>query len=332
MLNNIAEDREVIESPEILRLIENSKLFRGVPHEVLEPLFSKAKRITLDQGEQLLTPGKINENVYVLLSGRLSVQVSLSTSDKPIAMLAPGECVGEMSVLVDGLVSAYVIAVARCELYAIDYSSFWALIDGSNEAARNMLNILVYRIRIGNEVMADSLLHHDEFPDSDIIDKLTGLYNYHGMHRKFERLLQRCVTGKQPLCFMMLEVDDLEIDAGIVSGLQVDQSLRVIAQTILTFLRPNDASARLIGKKFAVLLADVTLPDAVTTAERLRTAISQTSIVLPDGNTLPPVTISAGVSEALSDDTYGTLIARAEMLLDESIVAGRNRVTTFQKD
>jgi hypothetical protein len=40
---------------------------------------------------------------------------------------------------------------------AIGNSSFWGLIKGSNDAALNMLNILVQRIRTGNEVMADSL-------------------------------------------------------------------------------------------------------------------------------------------------------------------------------
>lgn len=316
----------MIESPEILRLIENSKLFRGVPPDILEPLFRKAKRLVLKQGDRLLSPGKINESVYILISGRLSVQVTQSTSEKPIAILNPGECVGEMSVLVDGLVSAYVIAVSNCELFAIDYSSFWALIDGSNEAARNMLNILVYRIRLGNEVMADSLLHQDDFLDNATIDKLTGLYNYHGMRRIFDRLLQRCVVGKQHLCLIVLEVDVMG-EVGEDSP-QSNQSLRAIAQTILTFLRPDDHSARLIGNKFAVLLANMALPDAVATAERLRMVIGQAPIVMPDGRTLPPVTISAGVGEALPDDTYGTLMSRTDMALEQAISAGRNRVAT----
>ena len=319
----------MIETPEVIRLVNNSKLFRGVPHEKLEPMFARAKRITLKQGEQLLTPGHINENIYILISGRMSVQVSLSSAEKPLAMLTPGECIGEMSVLVDGLVSAYVIAVTACELYAIDYASFWSLLDGSNEAARNMLNILVYRIRLGNEVIADSLLHKDDTPDNDIIDKLTGLYNYHGMQIKFNRLLHRCKIDKRPIGFMIFEIDEQE-DAGVVQNrLQYDQTLRVITQTILNFLRPDDHSARLVGKKFAVMLAGADKKNAFETAERLRLAIEKTSIVMPDGRPLDTVTISVGVCEALPEDTYGTLIGRADIALGQAKESGCNRAVSI---
>jgi two-component system, cell cycle response regulator len=316
----------MIDSPEILNVIENASLFRGISHELLAPLLKKSKLIALKQGDKLLSPGIINEHVYIIISGHLSVQVTPSNLDGPIAMLAPGECVGEMSVLVDSMVSAYVIATTNCQLLAIDYSAFWSLLNGSNEAARNMLNILVQRIRLGNEIVADSLLHHNHFPDNDIVDALTGLYNHHGMHGKFDRLLHRCVIGNQPLCLIELEVDELEKNRYSERELRDDQSLRTIAQTMLTFLRPDDYAARLIGKKFVVLLANLSLADACTTAERLRTAISHVPIILPNGSTLPPFTISVGVSEALPNDTWNTLLARADIALERAINAGRNRV------
>lgn len=319
--------KTVIDVPEIRRLIESAALFRGIPRELLDPVFKKAELVTLKPGEKLLSPGTINEHVYILISGRLSVQVTPSNLDEPIAMITPGECVGEMSVLVDSLVSAYVIATSPSQLLAIDYASFWSLIDGSNEAARNMLNILVQRIRLGNELVADSLLHHEQFPDNDVIDRLTGLYNFHGIHRKFDRLQQRAVVGKQPLALIALEVDDFERTAHsedeFGSG---EPTLRTIAQTMLRFLRPDDHAARLMGKKFAVLLTSLSLADACATAERLRAAIGQQAIVLPNGNVLPPFTVSAGVSLSKADDIWNTLLARADMALEQAITAGRNRV------
>jgi len=316
----------LLDSPEILKALENAALFRGISHEVLSPLFAKAESITLKQGDRLLSPGVINEHVYIIISGHLNVQVTPSSLDGPIATLAPGECVGEMSVLVDSMVSAYVIAATDCQLLSIDYASFWSLLSESNEAARNMLNILVQRIRLGNELVADSLLHHNHFPDNDIIDSLTGLYNQHGMHGKFSRLLQRCLTGHQPLCLIALELDVQDKDTPDVRALRDDQSLRTIAQTMLTFLRPDDHAARLTGKRFVVLLTNLSLTEARATAERLRTAVSQIPIILPDGSAIPPFTISAGVSEALPDDSWGTLVARADIALKQAIAGGRNRV------
>lgn len=304
-------------------------MFRGIPNELLDPVFSKARLVTLNAGDKLLSPGTINEQVYILISGRLSVQISPSNMDEPIATISPGECVGEMSVLVDSLVSAYVIAITPSQLLAIDYASFWSLIDGSSEAARNMLNILVQRIRLGNEMVADSLLHHDQFPDNNIIDRVTGLYNYHGIHYKFDRLQQRAVVGKQPLALIVLEVDDFERAVKATDEFGIGEpSLRTIAQTLLHFLRPDDHAGRLMGKKLAVLMSNLSLVDATATAERLRSAISQASIVLPNGNVLPPYTISAGVALAQPDDIWNTLLARCDSALELAIAAGRNRVVS----
>jgi len=316
----------VINSPEILRLIARAPLFRDVPLETLRSLCAKAKLVSLLQGDKLLSLGKINEYIYIVISGRLSVKVSLSSLDEPIAMLAPGDCVGEMSVLVDGLATAHVIAATNCDLFAIDYTTFWHLIDDSNEVARNMLKILVQRIHMGNEIMANSILHRDAFPDKDIMDNKTGLYSYHGMHLKFDRLLQRCAVDKKSLCLIVLEVDDPVNPEDASKESHTDQILHTVAQTILTMLRPDDHSGRLIGKKFAVMLTNLSLAEATATAERLRATVSQTTILMPNGKTQQPVTISAGVSEALASDSWGALVARSDIALDHAILSGRNRV------
>ena len=108
----------------------------------------------------------------------------------------------------------------------------------------------------------------------------------------------------------------------------VDQSLRSIAQTLLKFLRPDDHAAHLAGGKFAVLLSNTSLADALATTERLSATISETPILLPDGSTLPPVAVSAGATEALPDDKWGALIARADIALEQAKGAGRNRAAS----
>ena len=154
----------MIDAQTMIKLLDNTALFRGIPHSILAPLFKQSMQISLQKGEQLLSPGVLNEHVYIIISGQLSVHLTPSSLDEPIAILNPGDCVGEMSVLVDRKVSAYVTANTDSQLLAISYSSFWGLIKGSNDAALNMLNILVQRIRAGNEVMADALLRDEISP------------------------------------------------------------------------------------------------------------------------------------------------------------------------
>jgi diguanylate cyclase (GGDEF)-like protein len=312
----------------IIKLLEKSPLFQDIPHKILAPIFKESMQISLTKGEQLLTPGIINEHVYIIISGQLSVHLTMANMDEPLAVLNPGECVGEMSVLVDSKVSAFVVAKTDCQLLAVGYSAFWSLIKGSNESARNMLDILVQRIRLGNEVIADTLLHHEKSPDKIAsVDSLTGLYNHHGIQDKFDRMLQICTANKQPLCLILLKVDEV---TGMFSSdklLNDELPIHPIAQTILAILRPGDHAARLNGKKFALLLANLPLSDACATAERLRATICQNPIRLPDGGSLPPVTVSAGVCKANEDDTWSTLRIKTNQALDRAIDAGCNRIS-----
>ena len=66
----------MIDSPEILHVIETAPLFRGISRELLDTLLQKANLVILKPGEKLLSPGVINEHVYLLISGRMSVQVA----------------------------------------------------------------------------------------------------------------------------------------------------------------------------------------------------------------------------------------------------------------
>ncbi len=318
----------MIDESTILELLDNSPLFRGIPHKFLAPVFQQGIQLSLEQGEKLLSPGIINEHVYVIISGELSVHLTLPKLDEPLAILNPGDCVGEMSVLVDSIVSAYVIANTDCQLLAIGYSSFWSLIKGSNESARNMLNILVQRIRMGNEVIADTLSREDKFPAPKAsIDSMTGLYSQHGMQEKFDRMLQLRIIAKKPLCLILLKIDEAKNTPARDRKLSDEQPLHTIAQTILAFLRPDDCAARLNGNIFAILQSNLPFSDVCITAERLRVTVSRLPIRLPDGSSLPPVTISAGVCKASAGDTWNTLIKSGNLALERAINAGRNRIS-----
>lgn len=318
----------MIDAQIVLNLLDKTSLFHGIPQKILAPIFEQAVLISLDKGELLLSPGIRNEHVYIVVSGQLGVHITLANLDEPLAILKPGECVGEMSVLVDSDVSAFVIARTECQLLAIGYSSFWSLIKGSNDSARNMLNILVQRIRMGNEVIADSLLHHDVDPSRKaVIDGMTGLYNNHGMQEKFYRMRDICKIGKQPLFLILLRADQTKITAGSDRELSDEQPLHLIAQTILNFLRADDYAARLSGNTFAMLLANLPFTEVYDTAEKLRETICQIPVRLPDGSSLPPVTISAGVGKANAEDTWSTLIRRTTQALERATQAGGDRIS-----
>jgi diguanylate cyclase len=72
------------------------------------------------------------------------------------------------------------------------------------------------------------------------------------------------------------------------------------------------------------------LADAGSATERLREAINRSLIVLPNGDALPSITVSIGISQARSDDTVVGLFARADEALQLAKDSGGNCVKSVQ--
>jgi CRP/FNR family transcriptional regulator, cyclic AMP receptor protein len=126
-------------------------LFRGMtPHE-LERLAPLLHERSFPAGASVLTAEQPGEAVYVVLRG--SVKVHLLTPDGAeviLAVLGPGEVVGEMS-LADSLGrSASVTTLEESIFVWIDRTIFRSGIEGSPVLARNLADILSRRMRLAN--------------------------------------------------------------------------------------------------------------------------------------------------------------------------------------
>ena len=306
-------------------MLETAPLFHGIPSDLLVENLSQSRLHTLKPGEVLLVPGQSNNVIYIILSGRLNIQTKISHVE-PIAILGEGECVGEMSVLGGAPVSAYAIAATDCKLLAIGNAALWELINNSHEAAHNMLNILTERIRHANQVMVESLEREQGYSGGSMVDELTGLYNQHWMQQKLNRLVYRGGVDKKTNCLMMLEIDQLKAFCQKYGQLGGDQALRDIAHTMLSCLRPDDQAGRHLGERFIAFLPNTSLPDACIAAERLRSVVSESMVVLPSGDALPSISISLGVSQLHPDDTLVRLLARTDKALLMAKESGGNCV------
>ena len=111
----------------------------------------------LKKGDVLISAGHPNHFLYLLLSGRLRIHLEELTLD-PIAILEPGEVVGEMSVIDRQPASAFVVAHEDCRLLVVDENIMWSLVENSHAVARNLLFILSQRLRHGNVLIGASLV------------------------------------------------------------------------------------------------------------------------------------------------------------------------------
>jgi diguanylate cyclase (GGDEF)-like protein len=294
----------------IIMLQQESPLFQRVKSSSLAAHLANATRVKLSAGQVLLVPGQHNDRIYIVLSGRLRAQLNLDEKMNPVALFGLGECVGEISMFEDDIVSAYVVAATDCELLAVSHSEVWAILNESLQASHNMLNILSERLRTSNSILAKTMENAPGYEALDYINTVTGIYNRHWLDQNMARLIHRHTVNQEPSTFILVVVDNFEQYGTQYGSLGSDQAQRTVAQVMMHCLRPNDVAAQLSESQFAAFMPQTRLENANAVMFRLQEEIGETAIVLPTGDALPQLSLSFGACQINPNDTLNDLIAR----------------------
>ena len=163
-------------------------------------------------------------------------------------------------------------------------------------------------------------------------DDLTGLYNHRFLVDYLGQQVALAERLNAPLAVLMLDIDffkKLNDTHGHQAG---DTALAVFAQTLLHSVRTSDLAARYGGEEFAVVMYNTGSREARLVAEKIRKAVSQTIIELPDRSRLA-VTVSIG-GAAFPEDTSSAreLLALADEALYRAKGGGRDRTCMVSDD
>jgi diguanylate cyclase (GGDEF)-like protein len=142
-------------------------------------------------------------------------------------------------------------------------------------------------------------------------DELTGLANRRALFEELERAISAAKRQGGPLSVIMLDFDhfkELNDSQGHLAG---DALLATSAAAWTEIVRTTDTIARYGGDEFLVVLPDCPQALAVSTADRLRAAVT------------PSTNCSAGVATWSLGETPGHLIDRADQALYQAKQAGR---------
>jgi CRP/FNR family cyclic AMP-dependent transcriptional regulator len=126
-------------------------LFYGLSELQLDLLSTGSSRRTYAKGRTLVAEGEPSQSLFVLLSGRAKVQRSDSEGKEVIiAVIGPGEFIGEMSLIDDEPRSASVITLESCEFLSIRKESFRQILMQSTEVCMGVMKGLVKRLRLAD--------------------------------------------------------------------------------------------------------------------------------------------------------------------------------------
>jgi diguanylate cyclase (GGDEF)-like protein len=125
---------------------------------------------------------------------------------------------------------------------------------------------------------------------------------------------------------LLVDIDDFKSLNDRFGHAAGDQLLHGLALIMNSVVRSSDLLARYGGEEFAVLAPGTDQQGAYLLAEKLRTAIAESSFVLSDSMRLTRVTVSVGVAQFNSDRKK--FFDEADRALYRAKAAGKNCVMT----
>jgi diguanylate cyclase (GGDEF)-like protein len=158
-----------------------------------------------------------------------------------------------------------------------------------------------------------------------VTDGLTGLNN----RKKLDSILVEQIAlfrrHRRPFALLMLDLDHFKALNDTHGHLAGDKMLAQVAAILTRCVRSVDHVARYGGEEFAIVLVDATLEGALDTAERIRSSVQASPIVVNDRSV--SVTVSVGATRSRDGDVRPEdVLARADGALYAAKRAGRNRV------
>ncbi len=127
-------------------------LFRNLPQNDLCQLSDLLHKKTFSPGKSLMTADQTGEVVYFILSGAVKIHVEQEDgADVSIAILGPGEIIGEMSALDQTNRSASVVTLEETTLLWMDRDMFRHCLTTIPMLACNLACSLSARLRSAND-------------------------------------------------------------------------------------------------------------------------------------------------------------------------------------
>ncbi|MGI6786419.1 MAG: Crp/Fnr family transcriptional regulator [Gleimia sp.] len=136
--------------------ISQVPLFEGLDEEQQRSLRAKMGQTTLRRGEILFEEGEQGNRLYIITEGKVKLgHTSLDGRENLLAVLGPGEIIGELTLFDPGPRSTTATAVSPVTLLHLDHSDLSVILDTNPTMGKHMLRALARRLRRTNESLAD---------------------------------------------------------------------------------------------------------------------------------------------------------------------------------
>jgi small-conductance mechanosensitive channel/CRP-like cAMP-binding protein len=129
-----------------LEALRGVDFLASVPPPLLERLAALSETCEFAAGEVILRQGDPGQELYIVLSGEVSVLVGRTGgSTAEVARLGPGKFLGEMSLMTGERRSATAQAIEDCEVVRVSKDAFHDILAAAPELAERITKVLIER-------------------------------------------------------------------------------------------------------------------------------------------------------------------------------------------
>lgn len=119
---------------------------------LLTHVAAQCRIVAFDGQEIILQQGSANDHVHFVVSGRVHLYFDIATQSQPIE-IAAGRMFGEMSVIDELPVSAFVVTAEPCRILLLPADVFWSQVVPAPGIARAVMRSISGRIRADSEAL-----------------------------------------------------------------------------------------------------------------------------------------------------------------------------------
>ena len=130
----------------VVTTLRTVSLFSELPREVLARLVSEFDELEVPAGRTVFSQGDPGDALYVIVSGAVEVRGERDGQGERVAVLGPGDCLGEMALVTGDPRSATVVALSPTRLLRLDKERFRALSERHPVFLRELARVLCRRI------------------------------------------------------------------------------------------------------------------------------------------------------------------------------------------
>jgi diguanylate cyclase (GGDEF)-like protein len=318
-------------------VLKTSAIFKDLSELELNAVVAFLEPRKIKSGGIIFTEGAAGEEMFILVSGRISAWVKQADgTQRQIFEASPGDFFGEMSIIANESRSATLKAKIDSELLVFHGIDFYRIIFEHPIIGAKMLNAIrkVQNIWLEqtSKYLSDLMRWGETARRRAIVDELTGLYNRRFLEESAQGRFAHGTVGLRSISLMMMDLDKIH-EVNDKYGTSAGDTVFVsVADTLRSTTRKGDICARLSGDEFAILLPDTDPEEAMQMAERVREITAGKKVAVPKSpgsseKTEIIVNTSIGIATApLHAESWASLLLAADKALHCSKELGRNRV------